>query len=65
MKNGIERTKNTVTSSIGATIKYIANPTAKNIEVSRGKMPVMIKVKRTSWTTNIQSSSLKFSIDFE
>jgi len=42
MKNGIDRTKNTVASSIGANAKYIVNPRAKNMEVSRGKMPATI-----------------------
>ena len=53
MKNGIERTKNTVASSSEANNTYTAKTTAKYGTTARGKMPVTIKPNKTSWTTKI------------
>ena len=58
IKRGIDLTKNVVASSIGATIKYIARPIAKNIEVSRGKTPVMMRPNKMSWIIKIRFNLL-------
>lgn len=63
-KNGIDLTKKTVASSREANITYIAKATARYGTIERGKIPVTIKPNKISWTTNIQSITLNFGIDF-
>ena len=62
IKNGIDRTKKTVAFSIGAVATYITNPIAKNIAVSRGKIPVIIKPNKISSPTKILLGKLIFDI---